>query len=906
MKIKVLIMSINIILVSGCALWALDKEEAQKKLFQVNSIVLYERFNDARPPRTIEEQVKIIKDVNADFILRAWFSSNTLVNTCSEDPDPEQCNQRCQSYEHLENTSREIRRALPGTIICGAISMRIEQSVFDPVIRKWFYYPDTWKMALDPKKWGIKNITKETFQWRYAKSHDWYDGSRKNYEPSKMIHYLPDLTNAQYQQLFLNTAKRSIDAGANAFWVDLFWVQARQMAKLTSSESHPAVIDNLKSMNKLIQLIHDYGISKGKYIYVGTWFSTHTPASFKPYIQGLDFITITPEPEEILSLKLNEAVWDSYIKEAEQVFPNVPIFALIDWGWGNKLSPMKAFSQKLTPEQQREFLKIADNFFERKGIKFVYPVHGGAMGKEPFRQSFGQYKNYDALAPEFDTFGTIKELANKKASEPLPTPTLVIQPVFNKNWLYEGPVYETHPYYYDGTFKGMIKKIPEIADLGAKTTYLMPVWENSGGDYRILDYYKIDPKYGSEKELRELVDTVHKYGMKIVFDLTTRVAAPGSIPWNENLTMRMSLSDLKSKAKELGWKLKYKTDNKGRKIVYYDTRYKASNKINAKNTRTKRISQVGGRIVSDEVVLNTFPVASKGIAIDRTNSGTIDYFTKAAEYYVENFDIDGWRIDNPLDNWNPQIIPGDHSIVPLLRSVKDAVNKAKPDAVMLAENAWISSRKHVPLDEMCEASYSYEFNDYVYSDIIAGKSTSQQLIEFLNKEKISYNRYRTRFLETHDKTRINKVVPELHKPLAVLISTIPGIPMIQAGQEIRTNEPFPKPIDWAHGDSDLRGFYKKVFKIRRMYSALKYGLISGVWKSGDNIMAYLRSYENETVIVTINFSNKQSESVLSVPFPQGTRLTDELSGEIFMVEDPSGFSIAVPGYGARILTRVRN
>ena len=137
-------------------------------------------------------------------------------------------------------------------------------------------------------------------------------------------------------------------------------------------------------------------------------------------------------------------------------------------------------------------------------------------------------------------------------------------------WIREGPIYETHPYYYDGTFKGLIKKIPEIADLGVKTIYMMPIWEHDRDPsliYRVLDYHKIDPKYGTEGELKELVNTVHRYDMKIIFDLTTSIGVKKSVIWSNGWNIRISLSELQEKAKHLGWDLEYKATPEG-KFVY--------------------------------------------------------------------------------------------------------------------------------------------------------------------------------------------------------------------------------------------------------------------------------------------------------------------------------------------------
>jgi len=44
-------------------------------------------------------------------------------------------------------------------------------------------------------------------------------------------------------------------------------------------------------------------------------------------------------------------------------------------------------------------------------------------------------------------------------------------------WLQDGPIYETHPCYHGGSFRGITDRLPQIAALGVKTIYLMPVWE---------------------------------------------------------------------------------------------------------------------------------------------------------------------------------------------------------------------------------------------------------------------------------------------------------------------------------------------------------------------------------------------------------------------------------------------
>jgi len=114
---------------------------------------------------------------------------------------------------------------------------------------------------------------------------------------------------------------------------------------------------------------------------------------------------------------------------------------LIWFDSGYYYSPMHIFSQYLNKTEQAEFLEKADKFFvnlskkENLTIVFVYPVSGQMMGPwkegEKMVLSFqcccdtcrdkclilGDQKgkcgfgSYDALAPEFETYETIKNLA---------------------------------------------------------------------------------------------------------------------------------------------------------------------------------------------------------------------------------------------------------------------------------------------------------------------------------------------------------------------------------------------------------------------------------------------------------------------------------------------------------------
>jgi len=86
-------------------------------------------------------------------------------------------------------------------------------------------------------------------------------------------------------------------------------------------------------------------------------------------------------------------------------------------------------------------------------------------------------------------------------------------------------VYEANPRVFakSDAFVSIKDNLRRIKSLGATVLWLMPVNEpgverSVGSPYCIKDYYKLNPDYGSEKELKELVDAAHGMGMKVIMD----------------------------------------------------------------------------------------------------------------------------------------------------------------------------------------------------------------------------------------------------------------------------------------------------------------------------------------------------------------------------------------------------
>lgn len=77
---------------------------------------------------------------------------------------------------------------------------------------------------------------------------------------------------------------------------------------------------------------------------------------------------------------------------------------------------------------------------------------------------------------------------------------------------------------HGGDIRGIENNLDYLADLGVTAIWLNPVLENdmphgSYHGYATTDYYKVDPRFGTNEEYRQLIDKTHAKGMKVVMDM---------------------------------------------------------------------------------------------------------------------------------------------------------------------------------------------------------------------------------------------------------------------------------------------------------------------------------------------------------------------------------------------------
>lgn len=108
-----------------------------------------------------------------------------------------------------------------------------------------------------------------------------------------------------------------------------------------------------------------------------------------------------------------------------------------------------------------------------------------------------------------------------------------------KRWWKEAIAYQVYPLSFKdsngdgiGDLRGIIDKLDYIKDLGVNLLWLSPVYCSPMKDngYDISDYYNVDPRFGTNEELDELIEKAKERGIKILMDLVINHCSD-SHPW---------------------------------------------------------------------------------------------------------------------------------------------------------------------------------------------------------------------------------------------------------------------------------------------------------------------------------------------------------------------------------------
>ena len=94
------------------------------------------------------------------------------------------------------------------------------------------------------------------------------------------------------------------------------------------------------------------------------------------------------------------------------------------------------------------------------------------------------------------------------------------QPKLRETGIHRDSMFSRH----GGDIRGLMNHLDYLKDLGITTIWMTPEIENdephaSYHGYAVTDYYKIDPRYGTNELYKQYVDKCHAMGLKVIKDL---------------------------------------------------------------------------------------------------------------------------------------------------------------------------------------------------------------------------------------------------------------------------------------------------------------------------------------------------------------------------------------------------
>lgn len=401
-------------------------------------------------------------------------------------------------------------------------------------------------------------------------------------------------------------------------------------------------------------------------------------------------------------------------------------------------------------------------------------------------------------------------------------------------WYYGQPLYEAYVRSFtpEGTFAAFETNLNRLDQLGVDNLWLMPIHPlgkvgrkgSLGSPYSVYDYFETNPEFGSKEDFKALVESVHAQGKHIILDMVMNHSA------NDHIEM----------AAHPEWFMRDEEGNFTREVEDWSD-------------------------ITDW---------------DFDNPETVEYLTGVLEYWVREYDVDGYRCDVagmvPREFWE--------HVIPRLKAIK-------PDVYMLAEweEPWV-----------LEAGFNSAYDWTLYhrmKNLAEGKIDVDSLWTVIEATQANYGEGKLplRFVENHDEPRSAKVFgyPNI-TPYVELIFTLPGIPLVYNGQEVgaKTKPSLfeREPINW---ESTAAGGYMHLYhnmvKLRKENVALRTGDLARVSCENDGVLIFLRRAGEYNTFVAINFTDEVVNATFPLSdlnglFVDGLKKMEAVDGEMATLE----------------------
>lgn len=366
-----------------------------------------------------------------------------------------------------------------------------------------------------------------------------------------------------------------------------------------------------------------------------------------------------------------------------------------------------------------------------------------------------------------------------------------------------------------GTVRGVAENVDYLKELGINCVYLNPIF--AAGEYHkydLLDYYHVDPCFGGNEAFREMVDVLHKNGIRVIID-----GVFNHCGWHFFAFEDVVRNQEKSKFCNWFYHLEFP-------VVRPETPE----------------SYPGYACFAYERMMPKLNTANPEVR---------DYFCNVGRYWIEEFDIDGWRLDvaSEVDDsfW---------------RAFRKTVKEVKPDALLIGE-VW-ESASHWLQGDMFDSAMNYDFRKhcslFFAEASIDAADFAGRITNMLMRYRLQIVPAQLNLLDSHDVSRFLSLCngDKAKLRLAILfMMTFVGMPTVFYGDELGiqgiTEAEFRRPMPWHGGDTELWKFFKKAIAMRRELAPLRRGSFRMVTaEQGSGLIVFARKLDNQKITVCIN------------------------------------------------------
>ena len=378
-----------------------------------------------------------------------------------------------------------------------------------------------------------------------------------------------------------------------------------------------------------------------------------------------------------------------------------------------------------------------------------------------------------------------------------------------------------------GTIRGVTENLDYIASLGFNCLYLNPLFV--AGEYHrydILDYHHVCPNLGTDEDFRELVTQTHARGLRVVIDGV----------FNHCSWQFFAFDDVVRKGEDSRFK-----------DWFYELRFPV--------VRPEQDGTVPG--------YSCFAYERKMPKLNTSNPEVRDYFVGVGRYWIEQFHVDGWRLDvaNEVDRdfW---------------RAFKKATRAANPESVMIGE-IWESAESWLRGD-MFDSAMNYDFRrhcrDFFALGAISAAEFAARVTDMMLRYPTGILQGQLNLLDSHDVSRfLSHCQGDVRRlQLAeVFLFTSPGVPSVFYGDELGVDGKYEfdmrGPMPWNAPRHDLREFFRALAALRAENEALATGNFRTLLADESGLFLYRRSLGNQTVTVALNAADTAAAIASHVP-----------------------------------------